>query len=131
MAARNDPEAAVFTIGVIECDHDVRQLVAMSTGVAPIGRVLMPTKSRTLARSFQIDLVRPERDPIEAENAADRCHDTRVFYQIIEDRIEMMEGFDDPNRLRTRSVFELNRRLRSLDVAVSVDLVVRLALGRL
>ena len=62
MAARDDPEAAVVAIRVVEGDHHVGQAVAVAADVAPVGRVLVPAEARALARPLQVDLVGPERD---------------------------------------------------------------------
>ena len=84
----------------------------------------MPAKSGAFTRSLQIDLVGPQRHPIDTEHAADGRHDPWIPNQIIEYGIEMMKGFDHSNRLRTRVMFELDGRLGGLDIAVPVDAIV-------
>ncbi len=84
----------------------------------------MPAKAGALAGALQIDLVGPERDPVGFEYTTKGNDQAWILDQIVEDGIEMVKGLDHANRLRSLRVFELDRRLGSLDITIAVDSII-------
>jgi hypothetical protein len=90
----DDAETAVFLIGGVERHQHVRQPLDVIAGVAPIRRVLVPTKARALARPLQVELVCPQCHALAAHDPAHGHHDALVVDQAVEDRVQVVEGLD-------------------------------------
>jgi hypothetical protein len=125
MAAANHAEAAVVLVGVVEREQHVREPIELAEEVGPVGRVLVPAEARALARALQVELVREQGDALVADQVAHRLDEPRIVQQPIHVFVEVMERLDHADRLRSRSVLELDRRAAGLVVDVAVNRVAR------
>ena len=94
VTSSNHLQAAVRSVRIIKSHVDIGQQVHMPAVMDPVGRILMPAKTRAALRALQIQLVGPDRDRFLAQDIPNRIHNSEITHQGINPRVKVLHRLD-------------------------------------
>ncbi len=127
MTAPQNTQAAIGGICIVYGKHYIRQTVEVCAVVRPIGRVLVPTKSRAAERRFQVELCRPEGDARTTHKIEHGIDEARIINECIEPRIKILHWLDHANQLsglRMLNMLKLDRGVSMTNKQIAIEPIV-------